>query len=84
MAKEGKKVGEITHYYNNIGVGIIKLSAPIKIGDTLRFQGGSTDFEQQITEMQYDHKPIKAGKKGQEVGIKVAERVRDGDEVLVL
>jgi len=84
MAKDGKKVGEVTHFYNNIGVGIIKLSAPIKLGDSLRFQGSSTEFDQQITEIQFDHKPIEAGKKGQEVGIKLAERVREGDEVFLI
>ena len=33
--------------------------------------------------MQYDHKDIAEAKKGQEVGIKVVGKVREGDEVYV-
>lgn len=81
MADEPKKVGVITHYYSNIGVGIIKLDSDIKIGDRLKFKGHKTDFEQEVSQMQFDHKDIPEGKKGQEVGIKVKDKVRVGDTV---
>ena len=81
MADEPKKVGVITHYYLNIGVGIIKLDSDIKVGDRLKFQGHKTDFEQEVSQMQFDHKDIEEGKKGQEVGIKLTDKVRDGDAV---
>ncbi len=80
----GKKIGEITHYYSNIGVGIIKLSGKLEVGTSVHIQGTTTDFEQDIAEMQFDHKNIEAGKKGQEVGIKVSEKVREGDEVYLV
>ena len=79
-----KKVGEITHYYSNIGVGIIMLSKTLKVGDTIRILGATSDFEQPIEEMQFDHKSIKKAGKGKEVGIKVEDKVRDGDEVYVI
>ena len=41
----------------------------------------STDFAEKIGSLQYDHKPIDAAKKGQEVGIKVGDKVREGDEI---
>ncbi|KKQ35581.1 MAG: hypothetical protein US51_C0002G0014 [Microgenomates group bacterium GW2011_GWA2_37_6] len=81
MADEPKKVGVITHYYDKLGVGIIKLDSDIKIGDRLKFQGHKTDFEQEVSQMQFDHKDIPEGKKGQEVGIKLTEKVRPGDSV---
>jgi hypothetical protein len=31
--------------------------------------------------MQYNHQPIKIAKKGKEVGVKVNDRVREGDQV---
>ena len=77
-----KKIGTITHYYTNLGVGIIKLSVGLKAGDTVHFKGATTDFSQEITEMQLDHKEVEKGKKGDEVGIKVNEPVREGDAVL--
>lgn len=77
----GKKVGEINHYYSNIGVGIIKLSGKLEVGNTVQIQGTTTNLEQEISEMQFDHKDIEVGKRGQEVGVKVNEKVREGDEV---
>jgi len=78
---DGKKVGTITHYYSNIEVGIIKLETSLKVGDTIRIEGYTSSFEQPVTEMQFNHKNIEEAKKGQEVGIKVNEKVREGDEV---
>ncbi|MFC1622058.1 U32 family peptidase C-terminal domain-containing protein [Patescibacteria group bacterium] len=77
----GKKVGVVTHYYSNIGVGTVKLSKKIEVGDTLHFIGNTTDFEQKVDQMQFEHKDVESAKSGQEIGIKVSEKVRDGDEV---
>lgn len=79
-----KQIGEITHFYTNIGVGIIKLSEPLKVGQTVRIMGATTDFEQEIKEMQYDHENIEEGEAGQEVGVKVKDKVREGDEVYLV
>ena len=77
-----KKIGEVTHFFDHISVGIVKASGPIKVGDKVHFKGHTTDFEQEITEMQFDHKSIDSAKKGQEFGMKVKEQVREGDDVL--
>ena len=80
--KEGKLVGVITHYFSNIQVGVIKLSAPLKQGDEIRIVGGeSTDFNQAVDSMQVDHKEVKSAKKGDDVGLKVSEKVREGYKV---
>jgi translation elongation factor EF-1alpha len=76
-----KKIGIITHYFDHISVGIIKAASPIKVGDKVHFKGHTTDFEQEIKEMQFDHESIAEVKKGKEVGVKVKEPVREGDEV---
>ena len=76
-----KLVGKVTHYYNNIQVGIVKLEEGVKVGDTLHFKGATTDFKQKIESMQYGHEAIQEAKEGQEVGIKVKERVREEDSV---
>ena len=81
MADEPKKIGVVTHFYDKLGVGIIKLESDLKIGDRIKLQGNKTDFEQDVTQMQFDHKDIEEAKSGQEVGIKLDEKVRDGDEV---
>ncbi len=82
MPKMGKPVGTVTHYFSNIQVGIIKLSAPLARGDEIRIVGGeATDFNQAVASMQFDHMEIKKAKKGQSIGLKVKEIVRDGYKV---
>jgi putative protease len=78
------KIGTITHFFDRISVGIIKLDGVLKIGDKVKIQGSKTNFEQEITEMQIEHEKIEKAKKGQEVGIKVNEEVREGDNVFLL
>jgi hypothetical protein len=79
--KESKPIGTVTHYYSKLGVAIVKFSKEVPADATVSFKGATTDFTQKISEMQYNHKPVAAAKKGQDVGIKVKERVREGDQV---
>ena len=81
MAKMQKPIGVVTHYFGGLQVAIVKFSGAAKQGDHIHFKGATTDFEETIRSMQYDHKEVGAAKKGQEVGIKVSEKVREGDEV---
>jgi len=53
----------------------------INAGANVQFKGATTDFTQTLDSMEYDRKPIASAKKGQEVGVKVVSRVREGDEV---
>lgn len=78
---EDKPIGEVTHYYGKINVAIVKFNKVVKAGETIHFKGSHTDFSQKINSMQYDHKDIESAKKGQEVGIKVDENVREGDKI---
>lgn len=78
---EEKPIGEVTHYYSKIGVAIIKFFKTVPLGTKVRFRGATTDFEQTINSMQFDHKSISEAKKNQEVGVKVDQKVREGDKV---
>lgn len=82
-AKREKLIGSVVHFYGNIGVAIIKCSTPLKVGTKAHFKGATTDFVCEIDSMQYEHAPIALAGKGQEVGVKVADKVRDGDEVFL-
>lgn len=81
VAVPAKPIGEVTHFYTHIKVGIVKFKQPIKIGTNVRFKGATTDFAQALDSMQYDHKPIKLAPKGKLIGLKVKKRVRQGDMV---
>ncbi len=74
-------VGTISHYFAKPQVGVVKLTADIKVGDTLRLSGHGVDFQQALTSMQLDHVSVETASSGTAVAIKVEERVREGTEV---
>ena len=75
------KVGKVTHYYDNIGVVIVKLTNPLQIGDKVRFKGHGADFEQEVSSLQVDHEQVDAASTGDTIGLKTEEKVREGTEV---
>ncbi|KKS89369.1 MAG: hypothetical protein UV65_C0034G0017 [Parcubacteria group bacterium GW2011_GWF2_43_11] len=81
MAEEGKLIGKISHYFGNISVAVIDLSDTLKVGDNIRITGGETDFTQAVTSMEVDHKKVDSAKKGDSVGFKVDQKVRDDYKV---
>ena len=79
--KKGKLIGEVTHYFGNIGVAVIKLSDKLEVGCEIRFVGGETDFNQGVESMEVDHKKVDKAKKGESLGLKVDQKVREGYKV---
>lgn len=77
-----EKIGIVEHFFTNVSVAAVKIiEGEIKIGDTIHFVGAHTDFKQKISSMQIDRNPVNAVKKGDAVGIKVEEKVREHDIV---
>ena len=82
---EERSVGIVIQYFAKPEVAAIQLTdGEIKVGDTLRFKGATTNFEQKIESMQIDRVPVLSAKAGQSVGIKVKERVRQHDKVFIV
>jgi len=79
-----EEIGEVTHYFSKISVGAIKLSGTLKVGDKIRFKGATTDFEQVVESMQIEGQNVEQAGPGDEIGLKVKERVREGDTVYKL
>src|SRR2546430_15568446 len=85
MPQERKKVGEVFHFYGKIGVAAIRLTDDgIAIGDTVQIQGPSTNLEQTVEALQIEHAVVSRAGPGQEVGMKVRDRVREKDFVYKL
>lgn len=81
MEKE-KPIGKVAHYFSHISVAVIDLSSSLNQGDEIRIVGGqNTDFNQKVESMQVDHKEVTEAKKGDSVGLKVSEKVREGYQV---
>lgn len=76
-----EKVGEVTHYYTRIGVAVVRVTAPIRVGDRIAIKGHTTNFEQTVESMQIEHEAMEEAKPGDLIGLKVVDRVREGDIV---
>jgi len=79
---EEKKIGFISNYFSKISVAAVEITdGTVSVGDTLHFLGHTTDFESRVHSMQIEHKSVTEAKKGDSVGIKVSEKVREKDKV---
>ncbi len=77
-----EKIGEITHYFPHVNAAAVKLlKSGLKVGDSIYIKGHTTDFKERVLSIQLDHATIPEGKKGQEIGLLVKSRVRQGDKV---
>lgn len=79
-----KKIGVIDHYYDKIGVAVVKLEAgKLKVGDKIKVfdREGNELFEQEVASMQINGDDIKEAKKGDDFGMKIDQKVKDGYEV---
>jgi translation elongation factor EF-Tu-like GTPase len=74
-------VGKVVHYYDKIGVAIIRLSKDLKVGDAVKFVKGDKAFEQVVESMQWEHKVLSEGKAGQDVAVKVNQPAKEGTQV---
>ncbi len=78
----GKKlVGTVTHFFDKISVAVIKVNAPVAVGDELAIEGPQTNIKMKITSMQVEHEVIKSAKKGDDIGMKVPGPVKAKDLV---
>ena len=77
-------MGEITHYYDKIGVAVVKIAGgDLKVGDKVKLTDSQgEEFEQEIKSMQIEHAKIEMAKKGDEFGLKVDKSVKDKSAVV--
>jgi putative protease len=80
-----KLLGRITHYFSKINVGIIKIeNGELNVGDTIHIKGHTSDFTQTVDSMQIEHEQIQIAKRGDDIGIKVEQKVHEHDEVYLV
>jgi hypothetical protein len=77
----GKRIGRVTHFFDHIGVAALALTDTIRVGESLHFLGHGTDFIQAVTSMQIEHKSVESAGPGDDVALKVEQRVRPNDAV---
>jgi len=79
-----EKVGEISHYFTRIGVAVVDVSGPLKVGDRIAIKGMTTNYEMTVESMQVEGKNLEEANEGDDIGMKVDDRVRKGDIVYKL
>ncbi|MBL7051089.1 translation elongation factor-like protein [Candidatus Woesearchaeota archaeon] len=81
MAEELKEIGKVMGFYSHISVAAIELTGDLAVGDTIVIKGHTTNLEQPIDSMQIEHDKVEKAKKGDQIGIKVKDKVRLHDIV---
>lgn len=81
MEEKPEEIGKIAHFFSKINVAVVELTAPINVGDKIRVMGPTTDFEQIVDSMEIEHENVNTATKGQSIGLKVKDRVRENDTV---
>jgi len=77
-----EKIGFVSNYFSKISVAAIEITdGKLSVGDMILFLGHTTEFESTVHSMQIEHKPVTVAKKGDSVGVKVSEKVREKDKV---
>jgi hypothetical protein len=79
-----KEIGKVFIYFSKAEVAAIKLTDSLKVGDKIHIKGHTTDFEQKINSIQIENKSIKEAKAGDDVGIKVSDKVRPNDTIFLV
>ena len=76
-------VGTVVHYFKGPSVAVVRVTeGELAVGDRIRFHGHTTEFTEQLTSMEVDHRKVERATIGQEVAIQVTDRVREHDQVL--
>ena len=77
-----EKVGKIVKFFAKPSVAALEITdGTLSVGDRIRIKGHTTDFEDTITSMQEENKPLEKAVSGQMIGIRVKERAREHDIV---
>jgi putative protease len=80
-----KKVGEVIKFFAKPSVAAVKVTEnELKVGDTVKFVGHTTDFTDTIGSIEVNNQKVEKAVPGDFVGVKVSDRVREGDEVFVV
>jgi hypothetical protein len=74
-------IGRVSHYFNRLGVAVVKLEGELKVGDAILFLGHTTDLTQLVCSMEEEHHKLLEAAPGMTVAVKVDEPVRNGDQL---
>ena len=79
-----KQIGVVTHWYDKLGVAVVKVTGKLAKGAAIKIKKGEEEFEDTVSSIQIDHKAVAAAKKGDDAAIKLSQRAREGAGVFLV
>ncbi|MBI2618163.1 translation elongation factor-like protein [Candidatus Kaiserbacteria bacterium] len=79
-----KEIGTVTHWYDKLGVAVVKLKAGLKKGDSVKIKRGENEFDDTVSSIQIDHADVDSAKKGDEAAIKLSKRAKEGSTISIV
>ena len=76
-----EEIGKVMEFFAHPVVAGIELSHPLKAGERIHIKGATTDLELTVESLQVNNVNVTEASPGQQIGIKVPDRVRRGDTV---
>lgn len=78
------QIGKAKNFYVKHNVVEFNAIENFSVGDILLVKGDTTFFKQKIESVEVDRKKVNKVKKGEDVGLKVNERIRKGDNLFIV
>ncbi len=75
------EIGKVSDFFARPVVAGVGLIATLKVGDRIHIKGHTTDMELAVDSMQIDNVNVEQAKAGDNIGVKVSDRVRRGDTI---
>jgi translation elongation factor EF-1alpha len=77
-----QRIGEVMKFFSKPSVAAVKITdGEIRVGDMIKFTGHTTDLTMALDSMEVNNQKVLRAVAGDYIGVKVADRVRPGDEV---
>jgi hypothetical protein len=76
-----RRVGTLTHYYEKIKVGVMKLSSTLSVGDSIEYETDEGPYRQIVESLEINREPVFKAGRGKEIGFKLRKIPRLGCSV---
>ena len=79
-----KQIGTVTHWYDKLGVAVVKITGKLSKGNAVKIKKGDDEFEDTVSSIQIDHKDVVSAKKGDDAAIKLSQKAKEGAAVFLV
>lgn len=83
MAVE-EEIGTVNDFFARPVVAGIELTGTLKVGETIHIKGHTTDITMVVESMEVNNIRVQVAHAGDQIGVKVTDRVRRGDRVYLV